>query len=565
MPKISRNEAMVKIADAARMNGFERALAVVAPGVALRRAQSRAALALTGAYVGGSRTRTSLKEWVTSAGDADTDLLWDLPKLIERSRDLERNDPLAHGAILTKGINIIGAGLKYRPQIDRHVLGMEEAEADALEEQAKREWKLFWMTPDVDAARTCMGPELEWMSYKQCKVNGAAVVLFPRKERPGSPYSTMIQIVEVDRLKNKDNAPDSDELSGGVRKDANGAPVEYHILKQHPGKLIGAKKYEWSTIPAYGSKTGLRNVLHIYRMDRPGQSAGIPDLTPVIESIKQISRYSEAEIEAAVLAAFFTVFVKSTDVEGGTGIVLKKNSALPGSDSASTDEYRLGKGSIVGLGPNEDISTANPGRPNSNYDPFFQSIAQLIGTALGMPSEILLKRFLASYSASRAALLEFWKYCIFEREWWALRFNQAILEMFWHEAVSLGRLAAPGFFDDPLIRQAYLGADWIGPARGMIDETKEVEAARERIALTISTHDEETAQLTGGDWEAKLPQLAKEKKMKQAAGLDAEKNEADAAKAEADAAAEQQRRRDDERAENEELEERSRKREEELV
>lgn len=519
MTMLNKTEAMRRIANAVQMNGLERVIATVAPGVALRRAQNRAALALSGAYVGGSRTRRSMSEWSVSQGDADTDLLYDLPTLRERSRDHDRNNPIAHGAFKTKCLNVIGPGLKLRPQLDREALGMTEDEADALENQIKREWRLFWMTQEVDAARTCNGPELEWMGYKQTKVNGDVIVLFPRISREGSPYETKVQVVEADRLCNKDNAPDSEELAGGVKKGKFGDPLEYHIAKQHPGKLLGGKSLGWDVIPAYGKKTGLRNVLHIYRPERPGQSRGIPDLAPVIEALKQIGRYTEAEIDAAVLSAFFTVFIKTNRTDGTTGTPLKVNSAVDGNGGMTADQYKLGKGTIIGLGENEDISTASPGRPNPNFDPFFVAIARQIGVALGLPFEVLIKHFTASYSAARAALLEAWKYFIVEREWWALKFNQAIYEMFFYEAVSLGRISAPGFFDDPIIRQAYLGADWIGPARGMINEKDELTASKMRVDMTVSTLDEETAQITGGDWEAKLPQRAKEQKKLKAAGL----------------------------------------------
>jgi len=526
MPRLSKNEALQRISEAVKMNVFERALATISPGAALKRAQSRAALALSGAYVGGSRARKATQEWVTSGGDADTDLLMDLPTMRERCRDLDRNNPLAHGAIQTKVMRIIGSGLKLRPQLDRKLLGLEDAAADELEETIKREWRLFWMNREVDSSRICSGPELEWMHCKQRKVNGEVLVLFPRIERTGSPYSTKVQLVEADRLYNKDSAADSDELAGGVRKNKQtGEPIEYHILKQHPGKLIGTRKLEWDIIPAFGSKTGLPNVLHNFRMERPGQSRGIPDFSPVIEMLKELGRYSEAEVSAAVLSSFFTVFVRSTDPDNETGLNIKKNSALPGSDSAgNTDEYRLGKGSIVGLGPNEDISTANPGRPNPNFDPFFSAISQQIGVGLGLPAEVLLKKFTASYTAARGALLDAWAYFIMEREFEAMRFNQPIYELFFYEAVALGRIAAPGYFDDSIIRAAYTNADWIGPAKGMINEKDEIAAAKERVALTITTLDEETSAITGGDWEAKFPQRVKESKMVKDAGLDVEAN-----------------------------------------
>lgn len=92
--------------------------------------------------------------------------------------------------------------------------------------------------------------------------------------------------------------------------DSLGAPVAYHVLRQHPGdrRRVGL---EWDRVPAYGSRTQRRNALHLYAQLRPAQTRGVPYLAAVIEPLKQLERYTDAEIMAAVVAGMFTVFVKS--------------------------------------------------------------------------------------------------------------------------------------------------------------------------------------------------------------------------------------------------------------
>jgi capsid protein len=58
-------------------------------------------------------------------------------------------------------------------------------------------------------------------------------------------------------------------------------------------------------------------VVHFLNVDRIEQSRGIPALAPVIESLKQLDRYAEAELMAAVVSAFFTVFIKTTGDDTG--------------------------------------------------------------------------------------------------------------------------------------------------------------------------------------------------------------------------------------------------------
>jgi len=258
-----------------------------------------------------------------------------------------------------------------------------------------------------------------------------------------------------------------------------------------------------------------RNVVHLYRELRVGQSRGVPDMAPVIELLKQLGDYTECEVTAAVVSSIFTVFTKTPS---GTGLPPMSPSET---GAKSTDkDVKMGPGAIIDLLPGEDVEFANPNRPNTAFDGFVQSVLRQIGVALELPYEILIKHFTASYSASRAAMLEAWRYFNREREWLAENFCQVIYETWLEEAVALGRVNAPGFLTgDIAYRKAWSGAQWVGPARGMIDELKEVKAAKERINLTISTLAEETSQMTGGDWDAKMRQRAKEDKLLKENGL----------------------------------------------
>lgn len=70
-----------------------------------------------------------------------------------------------------------------------------------------------------------------------------------------------------------------------------------------------------------------------------------------------------------------------------------------------------------------------------------------------------------------------------------------------------------------MIKKAYCGARWNRPSQGMIDPVKEVTAAEKRIKVGLSTRQKETVELTGGDFEANIAQLAREGEMMKEAGL----------------------------------------------
>ena len=106
------------------------------------------------------------------------------------------------------------------------------------------------------------------------------------------------------------------------------------------------------------------------------------------------------------------------------------------------------------------------------------------------------------------------------RNWLANSFCARVYEVWFYEAVASGRIKAPGFFRSACVRRAWLKADWIGPARGHIDEMKEIQAAEKRIALGITTHTQETIEQNGGEWKSNVKRLKIELALKGTSSLE---------------------------------------------
>lgn len=501
-------------------NAIDRIVNYLDPVRGMKRLQARMMGAIAGGYTGAARDRRSMKTWTPLGTDPDSAILPDLPTLRERSRDLERNAPLACGVFRTVCTNVVGVGLKMQCRIDRDFLGMTEEQATAWQKNTEREWRFWSGTAECDAERGLSFVGMQNMALHQALLNGDVFALLPNVKRKGSPYGLKVQLIEGDRVCNKDHTRDTDKLAGGVQRGEYGDPIAYHVMDQHPGAIyFGSSGKTWTVVPAYGVRTGRKNVLHLFVKHRPGQPRGVPYLAPIIETLKQLDRYTEAEIDAAVISGMFTVFIKQSTPGGDAPTLGEMTGGGTGGSSTGTDDYKLESGAIIGLPDGTDISTANPGRPNTAFDPFVQAILRQIGVALELPFEVLVKHFTASYSAARAALNEAWRFYLGRREWLIAGFCQPIYEAWMDEAVALGRVKAPGYFADPLIRQAYLGSTWIGPAPTQLDPLKEVNAAEKRINIGISTIADETASSTGGDFDQNIPQIKKERRMLKEAGL----------------------------------------------
>ena len=486
-----------------KLNSAEKFFSAISPKWGMDRLKFKA----YDSYYGASTTRRQTSQWQVGNKDADSDILKDLPYLRNRSRDLVRNNPLATGAINTNVTSVVGDGFKMRSTLDREVLNMTDDQINALENTIEREWGLFANSLDCSVNRGMNFDSILNLIYRSCLENGDVFITTPRVSRKSQPYSLRLQVIEADRVSNPEKKIDNEKQRGGITFDATGAPTVYSISKTHPGSSYSKDKNNWISIPAFNRNTGLRNIIHLFDQKRPGQSRGVPYLAPVIESLKMLGRYTEAEIMAAVISGMFTVFIESesNDFLGN----MQPTDEIGG--ASSDDDYKIGPGAMVGLAPGEKISSADPGRPNTAFDPFVQAILRQVGVALELPYEILIKHFTASYSAARAALLEAWKMFKTRRKFLVDNFCNIVFEIFMYEAVAKGRVNAPGFFTDPILKQAYLSNEWIGSAPGQLDPLKEINAAEKRLGLSLTSRTYEAAQLNGSNWEKTIKQIEKEK------------------------------------------------------
>lgn len=466
----------------------------------------------TTAYTAADKMRKTISGWNWATGDADSEILADLETLRGEARDLSRNSTISRAAIATNVTNIVGAGIIPHPQVDQNTLSLSEDQATELDSIIKREWDLYATTKASDIERELTFYQLQSLVFRSVLDSGDVFAITPMTKRPETPYELRVQLIEADRVSNPDNMPDTTKIAGGVEKNESGESVKCHYTTGHPGNP-NTEMNEWNSIDYHG-EDGRRNVIHVFPKERIGQRRGVPYLAPVIESLKQLSRYTDSELHAAVVSSFFTVFVKSS---GGEGL-----SSMPDTGASSSDsDYKMGPGAILDLNDDEEIQIADPNRPNKAYEAFEMAIVRQIGAALEIPHEILMKMFTKSYSASRASMLEAWKYFITRRKWLVEQFCQPIYDLWFYEAVTKGRIPAPGFLTgDAAIRKAYTSARWVGPPRGMIDEVKEVEGAEKRMEAGLSSLEDESASLTGNDWEKTHTQRKKEVTRRREDGLE---------------------------------------------
>jgi len=504
------------------LNPIDRVIRAVSPEKALKREVARKRLSMInsgyGNY-GANSVKKSIIGWTHGGGSHREDIEENIDPLRQRSRDLYYGGSnIATGAVKRLRTNAVGTGLHLKSTINEEIIGITADEARKLEETIEREFAHWAKSTNCDLERLDNFYQLQQLALLNALLSGDSFALMKTTKRTGSIYDLRIELIEADRVSTPDKETVNPLFCEGVEKDKTGEVVAYHISKFHPLSFADRNPREWVRVEAYGKRTGRKNIIHVMNRERIGQVRGVPFLSPVIETIKQLGRYTEAEVVAAVVSGLIAVFIEkeSASDDAAFGEIVPEEMQV---DAGDKNSIELAPGAVIDLDEGEKANMTTPGRPNSNFDPFVMAVIKQIGAALEIPYEILIMAFTNNYSASRAAILEFFKVIKMYREWFIADFCQPIYEEWLCEAVAKGRVQAPGFFNDPIIKDTYCSAEWNGPSAGQLDPVKEVQAAELRVQGGYSTREKEATELTGTDFYKNMKQRKREEELlKEVAG-----------------------------------------------
>ncbi|MHB1035931.1 MAG: phage portal protein [Pirellulales bacterium] len=184
--------------------------------------------------------------------------------LRSRARYEVANNSYARGIVNTLANDCVGTGPRLQ-------LLTDDAEANRLVEQEFSLW----------AEAINLAERLRTMRVARAQ-DGEVFAILVANPRIESPVKLDLRLVEADQVATPQVAQAANAVDGIVF-DAYGNPVEYHVLKNHPGGVLGQWSLDYDRIPAAA-------MLHYFRTDRPGQSRGIPEITPAFRHGRQGAR-----------------------------------------------------------------------------------------------------------------------------------------------------------------------------------------------------------------------------------------------------------------------------------
>lgn len=436
------------------LSWFDRVVSWISPESGFRRARYRAALEVLSSY-DGARTGRRTEGWTTAGTDPNAAIGPDLDRLMQRSRDLTRNDP--HGARVASVIANSAVGTGIVPQAETG----DEATDKVINEEFK-----FW-SEECDSEGQLDFWGLQSLAVRSIIESGGTLSrLRARRPADGLRVPYQIQLLEVDHVDRakEENRGAAGKTVQGVEFDPIGRRAAYWLYDQHPG-ATGTL----STIRnGYQSKrVAAADVVHAYRKLRPGQIHGVPWLAPVMLRMRELGDVDEAAVVKARVAACLALWVEQS--EGPDSGLLGDSKT---EDGTGQRIETLRPGMILYGRYGEKATAVQPPR-DDGYGTFYQKQQQMIAAGVDMfYAQLTGDLASVNYSSFRAGDRDFrgaidvfrWAFIIpmLCRPWWRRFIDTLVLQ---------GK-----------IREANYGVNWSPPKFLSVDPLKDAQADELRLA-----------------------------------------------------------------------------------
>lgn len=415
---------------------------------------------------------TRTKNWYTQSTDANGAIV--RPSLIRnRARDLVRNNPWAAKGVSVIVNNAIGYGIR--------------AQWDGKTKKAKSAAQSMWeqwsesLQCDANGLNDLYG--LQQLAFRCTVESGEALVrLRPRVTESGVPFQ--VQILEPDFIYDHTAHLDNGGwVANGIEYDKTGKRVAYYLYKYHPGstlQFVRGSGNVYERVPAY-------EIIHLFRIDRPGQERGVSWLAPVIIRLRELDIYEDAYLKRQQIANLFAGFIRTDN---------------PDEDDIIDDDSELTPGSMHKLKFGEAIDFSNPPKAD-DYGPFTLDHQRAVASGLNITYEALTGDLSqVNFSSARMGWQEFgrsvdaWQWQLF-----IPRFCHGVAQWF------IDMTGIPG-----------LSHGWTPPARTMVDPAREVPAIKDSIRTGLKTISEAIRE-QGYDPRTMLTEMANDYAMLDELGL----------------------------------------------
>lgn len=404
-----------------------------------------------------------------------------------RGRYETQNNPYMVGGLLTLANDVVGTC----PRIQ--LLTDNESVNRAVEERFT-EWG--------EAIR--LGQKLR-LARRTRAGQGAVLIRLIQNRGLRHPVQLDLQLIEIDQLKTPFNMIGNERFVDGIEYDEWHNPVAYYVTKKHPGDAISISDNDIVRVDA-------RDIIHYFRIDRPGQKHGLPEIVSSLNLTAE--RRSMRQSTGAAVRACATL-----------GAVILESQAEP--DEADVPDP------FVSVETQHGMMTTAPGgmvarqmmptQPGTTYGEFNRELVSEQFRPLNIPYNIgAADSSRHNYASGRLDSQGYDRSGVIDQDDMVLDILRPIVQAWAAEAT-----ATPGYLPGragQVYLPTYADPEWRVPCtfiwgdRPHVDPSKEVTAENDRIRMYTGTRAEAYARRRQ-DWRDRLEQCGVEQEVMAELGL----------------------------------------------
>jgi lambda family phage portal protein len=457
-------------------------------------------------------------------------------RIRQRSRDAMYDSTVAKSMVDRFADTVVDVGLKLKPTPKSNIIGITPEQAEDWAEKVAESFHLWAKSKKSHRSRINNFYQNQRLyEIFQQRDNDIFVRLFYGRDKD---LTNPLQINFIDPNQIRGYSYTSTYYQyptdhDGIKKDESGREIGYKIwyFKKDTGS------YDFKDVPAIGARSGRMMMLHGFNPEYAGQSRGFSRLSHALQEFENLTDFTVSTIKKAIGQSSLLMAVEneeqdaSNPLEGRVAGPISEygTTGNPPSDSTNPQDTASGFGDplvnytavpeatinepggvgVFNLKRGDKLNYLKDTSPSEQFEKFVNSFTSYLCASNGMPIEVLLMKFNANYSASRASLILFWRVAQIWRAEMEADFLDPVYEMWLSEEIAAGRISAPGW-SDPRIKSAWLANEWAGAPMPNIDPLKTAAADEKYVELAAQTLDDVARNFNGSSGKANRTKLERQ-------------------------------------------------------
>jgi len=486
----------------------------------------------TQSYYGSYGSTSGGAKWAYGMSSYAPAQMFDANALRRAARSAYHETPQARALVDRYADTVVDSGLFLESTPNFRILGISAEEAEDWSRDVEERFNLWASCKEQHRSGTMNFYQFQrFYQIGQQRDNDNFVRLFYSANRE---LLNPLQYESMDPDQIRGNAYVSTYATyfdgDGIVRDSQGREKGYKVWYKDPA----TKEYVTTTIPRVGPKSKRLFMLHGFTKEYTAQGRGYSRISHALQDFENLTDFTSAQIKKAINQSNITMYVKPSDSNPSSNpfedIATNRGVSIPTPDAAvvqdTGEQFTTGPAvdytaipevtldtpgsvGVFNLNEGEDLKSFDNSAPSDGYSTFVDAFTSYLSASSGMPLEVLLMKFNQNYSASRGALILFWRVAQIWRNEMASDFLNPVYKMWLSEEIAAGRISALGWMD-PRRRAAWLNAKWLGAPMPNIDPMKTAKADMAYMEMGAQTGDMVARNLNGSDGASNRAKLTRE-------------------------------------------------------